>query len=179
MKFNIKLATGIVVSLLLVLGTTTVVAADKKDKASARQATAQGPAANPRYVIQGDTVYDKKTDLTWQRCSVGQKWKDGIGCAGIVQTMTFDQAQRQGGSIWRVPTKDELPTLIDHTRVDNHQKPTIDEVAFPDMDESKLGYWTSTPYDASVGWGVVFDDGVVHGGNRSGTGAVRLVRGGQ
>jgi len=36
-----------------------------------------GPAANSRYVIKGDTVYDKETNLSWQRCSVGSDGSTG------------------------------------------------------------------------------------------------------
>ena len=138
-------------------------------------------ASNPIFVIKGGSVYDKKTDLTWARCSVGQQWKEETGCAGSVKTFTFDEAQQQGGSGWRIPTKDELATLVDRARVDSKQKPTIDEVAFPNMDLGNLGYWTSTPAGTTGGWDVYFLDGSVNGyyGYRSNTLAVRLVRSGQ
>ena len=84
--------------------------------AGGAHAAQNAPAANSRYVIQGDTVYDKKTDLTWQRCSVGQRWAEGKGCVGVIKTFTFDDAQRQGNGMWRVPTKNELGTLIDQNR---------------------------------------------------------------
>jgi Protein of unknown function (DUF1566) len=133
-----------------------------------------------RYVIQGDTVYDKKSDLTWARCSVGQRWKEGAGCVGVVKEYTFDQAQSQGSGEWRVPSKDELVTLIDHGKADAKQKPSIDKEAFPDMDVTKLAYWSSTLEGASTGWNVYFaGDHVSYYGPRSNTGAVRLVRGGQ
>ena len=128
-----------------------------------------------RYVVQGGEVYDKKTDLTWARCSVGQHWKEGIGCAGIVKTMTWDEAQRQGGGVWRVPTKDELLTLV-ATACKN---PSINEDVFPDMDLEKPWYWTSTTDGASVAWDVYFPDGTVYNHYRTDTLAVRLVRGGQ
>ncbi len=142
---------------------------------------AGSPKSSSRYVIQGDTVYDKKSDLTWARCSVGQRWKEGAGCVGVIKEYTFDEAQSQGSGEWRVPSKDELVTLIDHRKADAKQKPTIDEEAFPDMDEAKLVYWSSTPDGASGGWGVGFADGFVGNGYglRSHSNAVRLVRGGQ
>src|ERR1700693_3521239 len=104
------------------------------------------PAVNPRYVIQGDTVYDKKTNLTWQRCSVGQRWVEGSGCVGVINTFTFDAAKQQGDGDWRMPPKGKLTTLIDRNRKANKQKPTVDEVAFPDMDPANLVYWSSTPH---------------------------------
>ncbi len=140
---------------------------------------AQAQSINPRYVIQGDTVYDQKADLTWQRCSVGQHWKEGMGCVGVVETFTFDQAQQQAGGGWRVPSKGELRSLIDRKRAANHQSPTIDVVAFPDMVEHTLWYWTSTPNGDSLGWNVIFDAGHVSNHYRSNRYAVRLVRSGR
>ena len=135
-------------------------------------------AVTNQYEIKGGSVYDKKTKLTWARCSVGQKWDAESGCVGIIKTFTFDEAQHQAGGGWRVPTKDELGSLVDHLRTDNKQKPTIDEVAFPNMDFSNLGYWTSSPAGDSGGWDVNFSDGSINGyyGYRSNTLAVRLVR---
>jgi hypothetical protein len=139
-----------------------------------------GPAANSRYVIKGDTVYDKETNLSWQRCSVGQRWVDGTGCVGMVKTFDFHAAQQQGSGTWRVPTKDELPTLVDLNRKAQEKKPMIDEVAFPDTDPKKLWYWTSTPAGESGGWYVCFGDGdLFNGYYEKRPFAVRLVRRGQ
>lgn len=132
------------------------------------------PKASSHLLIQGDTVYDKKSNLTWARCSVGQQWEDGVGCKGLVGIFTFDEAQKQAGGGWRVPTKSELGTLI----VAGKQKPTIDEVAFPNMDLEILLYWTSTPDGNLGGWHVHFEDGSIDGNGRSSANAVRLVRDG-
>lgn len=138
-------------------------------------------AADPRYVISGDEVYDKQTDLTWKRCSVGMRWKEGMGCIGVHKTFTFEEAQKQAGDGWRVPSKDELATLIDLTRKNQKRSPTIDVDAFPDMARqgAETYYWSST-LSASDAWCVAFNDGSVYNdGRRSTTNAVRLVRGGQ
>lgn len=136
-------------------------------------------ATNPRYVIKGDTVYDKETNLTWMRCSLGQEWKDGIGCAGIVKKFMFDEAQAQGGNGWRMPSQRELMTLIDKHRRSSRTLPTIDTDAFPGMDLKIEQYWTSTPSLDPNGWGVVGFlsgfDGFDHR-FRSSSHAVRLVR---
>jgi Protein of unknown function (DUF1566)/Tetratricopeptide repeat len=97
-------------------------------------------ASSSRYVINGGEVYDKKTDLTWQRCSVGQRWKEDIGCAGVIKTFSWEDAQQLTSGSWRVPTKQELATLVDKSRDD---WPTIDREVFPDTDFSH--YWTSKP----------------------------------
>src|SRR5262249_37829178 len=65
-----------------------------------------------RYQLRGGEVYDKTTDLTWQRCSIGQRWKEGAGCVGVIKQMSWDEAKGQAGSGWRLPSKDELTTLI-------------------------------------------------------------------
>ena len=118
---------------------------------------ASQPSRKPigQYVINGGTVYDKKGDLTWSRCSVGQRWVDGVGCAGVIKEMTWNEALQQAYGGWRVPTKDELATLVSPTC----KNPSINEEAFPDMELNKLVYWTSDENGASGAWGVHFDDG--------------------
>jgi hypothetical protein len=130
--------------------------------------------ADSRYVIEGSEVYDAKTKLTWARCSVGQEWKDDH-CWGTIGRFTFEEAQHQGGNGWRVPTKDELFTLVDP---DKKSFPTIDTKAFPDMDVLFRWYWSSTASGDSTAWYVDFTDGFTSGFIDSSTPfSVRLVRG--
>jgi hypothetical protein len=66
-----------------------------------------------RYVINGGEVYDTKTNLTWQRCSVGLHWGEGRGCTGAGnKVFTFDEVPYQATKRWRIPDKDELSSLI-------------------------------------------------------------------
>lgn len=128
-------------------------------------------------VIQGDTVFDRDTELTWKRCSVGMRWAaDQNRCVGVKQTFTFDEAQTKAKDGWRVPTIDDLKTLIVDRPKGQCQTNTA---AFPDMAEKCPWYWSSTPDGASLGWYVDFDIGVAYNHGRSNTHAVRLVRGGQ
>jgi hypothetical protein len=127
-----------------------------------------------RYVIKGSEVYDKKTDLTWQRCSIGQRWEDDTGCVGVIEQMTWDQAVTKGSEKWRLPTKDELATLISPTC----KNPAINEESFPDMDLGKLWYWSGTPSGEYLAWLANFADGQFANYDRSDLGAVRLVRSG-
>jgi hypothetical protein len=64
------------------------------------------------------TITDTRTNLTWMRCSLGQQWT-GSTCAGKAMTMNWNDALRTamsysyaGHSDWRVPTVDELDTLV-------------------------------------------------------------------
>jgi hypothetical protein len=128
-----------------------------------------------RYVINGGIVYDKKSDLTWQRCSVGQRWVDGVGCEGVIRNMAWTEAMEQAEGDWRVPTTDELLTLVSPSC----KKPAVNEEAFPNMDLSKLWYWTGTPEGSSYAWFVVFDDASSSSSFRTYEMAVRLVKDGQ
>jgi hypothetical protein len=125
-----------------------------------------------RYVIKGGLVYDKKTDLTWQRCSTGQRWEDDVGCVGVIEQMTWEEAKAKAPEGWRMPTRDELATLVAPTC----KQPAMNEEAFPDLDLGKLWYWTSTTNDEYLAWLVNFADGRFANYDRSDVGALRLVR---
>jgi len=140
-------------------------------------------APNSRYVISKNSseVYDTQTDLTWQRCSVGLHWKaDQRKCVAGKRggaEFSFDEAQKQAHDKWRVPTIDELKSLIDQSH-----KPGIDPEAFPDQHffEEDMHYWSSTAQGDSSACGVDFYMGIPSCGlGRGGLFGVRLVRSGQ
>jgi Protein of unknown function (DUF1566) len=131
--------------------------------------------ADSRFVIHDGDVFDSKTKLTWARCSVGQEWENQH-CVGTISTFTFADAQKQANGAWRVPTKDELVSLIDS---DQKNFPTIDNTAFPDMDPNHPWYWSSTPNGNTIAWYVDFTDGYISGFiDDVNTLAIRLVRSG-
>jgi hypothetical protein len=131
-------------------------------------------ATSARYDIKGSEVLDRLTHLTWQRCSVGQHWKEDLGCVGVIRQMSWQDAMSREAGGWRLPTIDELKTLIAAGCSD----PAINEQAFPDMELYKLWYWTSTDTGSSV-WYVAFGTGTVHNADRTDLNAVRLVRSSQ
>lgn len=132
--------------------------------------------AGSRYVINGAEVYDSQTKLIWARCSVGQEWK-GDHCVGTVTYFNFEEAQKQAGGEWRVPTKDELLSLMDPQR---KSFPVVDTATFPDMDANHPWYWSSTTNGTSIAWYVDFTDGYSSGFiDEANKLAVRLVRSGQ
>lgn len=62
------------------------------------------------------SVFHNKTGLTWQRCHVGEKWKDS-GCIGIPDIISWEDAKKTKDTLankndWRLPTKEELETLF-------------------------------------------------------------------
>lgn len=128
-----------------------------------------------RYEIRSGEVYDRKTDLTWQRCSVGQRWLDGTGCVGIIQQITWEEAVGQAATGWRLPSRDELATLISPTC----KNPAINEESFPDMDLGKLWYWSSTESGEYLAWLINFADGRFTSYDRTDVAAVRVVRSGK
>jgi hypothetical protein len=127
-----------------------------------------------RYVIDGGEVYDRTTDLTWQRCSVGQRWQGDDGCVGVIKQMTWKDAMGHAREKWHVPTKDELSTLV----APACNNPAIDDAAFPDMELNKLWYWSSSEDGASA-WYLAFGGGSARTSGRMDLKALRLVRRGR
>ena len=135
-------------------------------------AHANAPAG--RYVITasgtaGGTVYDTKTNLTWQ-----QKTSSASSLAAAKTYCAGAAANTLPGTGWRVPTAKELVTLIDNSR----QSPAMDPTAFAS------GYgggptWSSSPV-TSVGytWQVDFGLGTT-GYAANGSPGVRCVLSGR
>ncbi len=106
-----------------------------------------------RFEAVGGLVHDSKTDLTWQRCTVGQRWiNEGNRCEGPPVRLTFDDAKRLERDGWRIPTLDELLSLVVTGRT-----PTIDEQAFPDT--PPVYYWATDNRDRGSAWYVLFENG--------------------
>jgi hypothetical protein len=137
---------------------------------------AQQEAQQSRYRVQGNTVYDNKTDLTWARCSVGQRWEEDTGCVGIVSTMPWEQARGLESGGWRLPTRNELETIALGKYGD--PIPLIDKVAFPDVDINQPTYWSRTThvYNAARFWAFSFVTASCTDHDKGNANAVRLVR---
>jgi Protein of unknown function (DUF1566) len=77
-----------------------------------------------------------------------------------------------GSSAWRLPTVDELATLVKTS-----EKPTIDNTWFPNMTDQN--YWTSTTFGANTSFAmsIDFNLGLANGRSRGNANAlIRLVR---
>ena len=135
------------------------------------------------YRDNGDgTVTDRRTGLTWKRCSEGQSW-NGKTCTGTPIRMSWYKAMPEGKQKpwppfaghgdWRLPTTGELKTLVRNDRA-------IEETAFPNTPPISY-YWSASPYalNTSYAWRVVFYLGDSYYGPKNYDEYVRLVRGGQ
>jgi hypothetical protein len=141
--------------LLLIIVPSLVVASSAAQAVCDANLTATPSASH--FVIADETVYDQTTRLTWMRCSYGQTFRRGGGCDGDVRRMDWDAAMAlrvPGDSAWRLPTKDELDTIVESTCT----KPAIDEGVFPGT--ALMAYWTSTPSGPSYAWHINFRWGI-------------------
>lgn len=136
-------------------------------------------------------VEDTRTKLKWQRCSLGQTWT-GATCAGEATKYKWNEARRVAPAGWRLPTKDELASLVycssgeptywkteSQTCKGDYGVPTLWVAAFPNTPEE--WFWSSSPtvgnpYQA---WYAHFGDGRVGSlANKEGAIYVRYVHDG-
>lgn len=134
---------------------------------------------NSDYVDNGDgTVTHTPTQLMWQRCTVGQSW-NGTICTGNTTAMTWAEAiattsNFAGKNDWRIPSQQELLSLVDYTPQRVMQKMNTD--IFPTAWGSVV--WSATPYVGSslIAWEVYFGSGDTKNNDRSTGSGVMFVR---
>ena len=108
-------------------------------------------------------ITDVRNNVVWLRCSVGQTWSlDDKTCIGDIVKLNHDeikialeQASDQLGGNWRLPTLQELETLVCETC----DPPKIKQKYFPNI--SPEAYWTSKPnfWNRKMYWTVNFMTG--------------------
>jgi len=126
-----------------------------------------------RFCDHGDgTVSDKTTGLMWQQRDDGieRKWDDAIAyCKGLILA---------GKNDWRLPSKDELQSIVDKSRSD----PAINATFFLDTKYGRQLFFpphyrssTTSAYYAAYAWFVNFGTGNLNDYSKSDTGYVRCV----
>ena len=102
-------------------------------------------AVADQFFLKDHLVIDLKTGLEWMRCSVGQRW-NGKNCIGEPVPLNHDDmeivikiANEQLGDGWRLPSKDELLSLV----CQSCGIPTINQEIFPNT--GALPFWTGEP----------------------------------
>ena len=133
-----------------------------------------------RYKVHGDEVLDTTTRLTWKRCAQGMTWT-GKTCKGTLKEMPWTDVVRTlplKGKGWRVPSKDELATLLsgEKKKRSGCWSPALNTNVFPGRQDNY--FWSSSAYDGddTIAWLVIFDDGYVDARFRTFDNPVRLVR---
>jgi hypothetical protein len=116
---------------------------------------------NDRFEPTGNsTVIDHETGLEWQASTSGpMTWQEAMDYASSL------------GDGWRLPTIEELITLIDYSQVD----PATN---FPN--HLATGFWSSSvhAYYTGYAWSVYFSSGYVYGNGKYNGIRVRCVRSG-
>jgi hypothetical protein len=115
-----------------------------------------------RFVEEDDQIVDTLTGLIWQRA-----YNPNLTFGEVLKYA--EQLSKESGLEWRVPTIEELSTLIDRSRA----KPAS---TFPDM--PAIAFWSSTAYVGYTysNWFVNFNTGGVDCDFCNRDKAVRLVR---
>ena len=151
-----------------------------------------------RFQVKQGIATDSATGLIWMRCLLGMEW-DGENCVGNAISYNWEQALQKpkgfsyaGYNDWRLPTLDELETLIDDNVGNPHTNtPFIKRLVFPRSicnDNTSCYSWSSSPYEyAFARHGYIthqarvvdFYHGYIPHDRKSRYYAVRLVRGGQ
>jgi hypothetical protein len=126
-------------------------------------------AAPPnQYTAASGEVTDNYTGLIWQQADSAA----GAGAAVIPWSGAAGYCASLGlnGHTWRVPSINELATLVDEA----HVGPAINKTMFPNTkygSYSNNWYWANTTYGTgSYGWAINFDDGFTGYNSGSATG---------
>jgi hypothetical protein len=129
-----------------------------------------------RFAVHGGVVGDRANDagsIEWQRAVPESSFTQ-------TEAVAYCEALQLDGGAWRLPSVDELASLVLHPigLGASHAptcEPSIDQVAFPDT--PSVDFWTSTTRPAlDVAYYTGFDDGRSHPASPDTPMSVRCVR---
>jgi len=129
-------------------------------------------------VNQNGTVSDRKHNIMWTRCSLGQQWS-GAKCSGNAIELSWTEAMHRAESAtiagftdWRLPDIHELSKITELQCL----QPAINLMLFPTT--TSIDYWTATEFinNPDFAWRVHFGYGENHSDKKIIPAAVRLVR---
>lgn len=133
--------------------------ATRKEKAKIQQRIDQ--RIEQKFILSDFTVLDKQTKLMWTRdANIAGKqmaWDDAF------KTVENLNGQKYAGhNDWRLPTKEELSTLIDFAKA-NEVKKEFHVILSRVFKNVQLDYWSATTYTVYTGnaWVVFTDDGLM------------------
>ena len=116
-----------------------------------------------QFFEEGNFVRDVRNNVIWYRCTLGKVWDyDTDTCTGETVRLNqaelliaIKQAEQQLGGRWRLPTRDELETLV----CEGCEPPKIREKYFPQIERE--AYWTGTKnnFNSKMYWSVNFMTG--------------------
>ncbi|PJZ71394.1 hypothetical protein CH373_02535 [Leptospira perolatii] len=113
----------------------------------------------PMYeTTSADTVIDYRTGLEWDRCPQGLSTSScSVGTANPMNWGAALLACQGKGTGWRVPTRNELISILDMGKVfSGASGPFIDDVTFPNTGAVLYSTSTSDPSDAAKNIGIDF-----------------------
>ena len=101
-------------------------------------------AVKSQFFEKEHTIRDVRNGISWLRCSVGQTWNmQEQTCIGEIVKLNheeiaiaIEQATEQLGGNWRLPTLDELQSLV----CEMCEPPKIKQKYFPNV--SPEAYWS-------------------------------------
>ncbi len=134
-----------------------------------------------RFIDNKDgTITDTKTGLIWVKnphTDLLEKFKSSMPWQPAIDACK--ELDFAGHKDWRLPTAEELISIIDWDAGAKDNEPTIDTKFFPDT--KTRYYWTITPCPWSVDSArvVYFYNGNVYGGGKGSSYYVRPVRSSQ
>lgn len=120
------------------------------------------PWPDPRFKVEQDTVFDRLTDLVWLRRA--DLTQGPVSWIQALQAIDQLNAREKNKRLWRLPSINELESLVDCSQHSPALPPTH---AFNNLQE---GYWSSTTstFEPAWSWVLYLDKGAAGVGHKPG-----------